>query len=169
MEFERAWARTMTWEGGGRVHTVPGDPGGTTKWGISQRAYPDVDIPNLTAREARGIARRDYWDRVGGDDLPPTIRWDVFDFGFNAGNGRSVQTLQRTINLCKDAFGHSDHVAVDGIIGPHTLSEAAKYPAERLLLIFRAYRREHYMALAENGKAKFIYGWLRRAEGGTHG
>jgi lysozyme family protein len=39
---------------GGLVHN-PHDPGGTTNFGISQRAYPEVDIGNLTRDEAKEI------------------------------------------------------------------------------------------------------------------
>jgi hypothetical protein len=70
MDFEMAWRKTMTWEGGDRLHTVPGDPGGATKYGISQRAFPNTDIPSLTERKAQMLARLHYWnplnDGLGG-------------------------------------------------------------------------------------------------------
>ena len=38
-------------EGGSKITKDPLDPGGTTKYGISQRAYPNTDIENLTEGE----------------------------------------------------------------------------------------------------------------------
>jgi lysozyme family protein len=45
---------------GGYVNN-PDDPGGETNFGISKRAYPTVDIKNLTREEAIAIYKRDYW------------------------------------------------------------------------------------------------------------
>jgi len=65
----------------------PRDPGGETKFGISKRAYPNVDIPRLTLEQAQGIYRRDYWDACGCD----TMSWEralcVFDMAVNQGQG----------------------------------------------------------------------------------
>ena len=47
---------------GGYVND-PKDPGGETNYGISKRAYPDVDIKNLTEDGAKDIYRRDYWEK----------------------------------------------------------------------------------------------------------
>ena len=46
------------------------DPGGETKFGISKRAHPDLDIANLTRDQAGAVYRRDYWDRLRCFDLP---------------------------------------------------------------------------------------------------
>lgn len=169
MNFDEAFDLTLSWEGGDRLHRVPGDPGGTTKYGISQRAYPDLDIPSLTLRKASFYARRDYWNAVRAEDLPPEIRWDVFDTAFNAGAHRAGKLLQRSINLCRQAQGVTDFIHEDGQIGPVTVQAAEGFDAERLLRVYRAYRREHYLALAETGRAQFIHGWLRRAEGERNG
>lgn len=39
------------------------DPGGPTKFGISQRQYPALDIHSLTRAEAAAIYYRDWWLR----------------------------------------------------------------------------------------------------------
>lgn len=69
---------------GGYVND-PKDPGGETKWGISKRAYPTLDIKNLTLEQAQQIYLTDYWDRCGCDLMP----WDralcVFDCAVNQG------------------------------------------------------------------------------------
>jgi lysozyme family protein len=162
---EEAFDRIMEWEGGSNLHNVPGDPGGMTKYGVSQRAYPDLNIALLTEKTARRIFEQDYWNRVKADELPEELRLPVVDFAFNAGIGRAVRTLQQSINLCKQAHGRTDFLEVDGGLGPITLDAVYQYPADRVANVMLAYRMEHYVTLAETGRAKFVHGWLRRAKG----
>lgn len=65
--FEKAVAFVLRHEGG--YTNDNRDPGGETKFGISKRAYPSLDIKNLTEEQAKVIYRRDYWDRAGCGDL----------------------------------------------------------------------------------------------------
>ncbi|KWT77357.1 glycosyl hydrolase 108 family protein [Candidatus Magnetominusculus xianensis] len=53
---------------GGYVND-PDDPGGETKYGISKRAYPSLDIKSLTIEDAKRLYRRDYWGRASCDAL----------------------------------------------------------------------------------------------------
>jgi hypothetical protein len=48
--FDEAVKMVLKHEGGYVNH--PSDPGGETNFGISKRAYPEVDIANLTEEEA---------------------------------------------------------------------------------------------------------------------
>jgi len=56
--FERCIAFVLRHEGG--YVNDPRDPGGETKYGISKRAYPGLDIKNLTEEQAKEIYRQDY-------------------------------------------------------------------------------------------------------------
>lgn len=47
---------------------LPGDPGGETNFGISKRAFPDLDIANLTVEQAEEIYREKYWAFDGVED-----------------------------------------------------------------------------------------------------
>lgn len=107
MDFDQAFELLIGHEGGYVHH--PKDPGGETKFGISKRAYPNENIADLTLERAKAIYRRDYWDRVEADSLPPEIRFDVFDVAVNSGVGTAVKMLQRA------AFAE-----VDGVLGPRT-------------------------------------------------
>lgn len=97
-------------EGGYVNH--PTDPGGETKYGISKRAYPDVDIAALTEEDAEEIYYRDYWSRIKGDDLPAGVSCVVMDYAVNSGISRASKALQAACGIKNG----------DGIIGPHTLS-----------------------------------------------
>ena len=59
------------------------DTGGETKYGISKKQYPDLDIPSLTMWQARDIYYRDYWTRCKCDLLPDCLSVMVFDFAVN--------------------------------------------------------------------------------------
>lgn len=64
-DFEKAIQKILRSEGG--YVNDPNDKGGETKYGISKRSYPNVDIKNLTLAGAKAIYKRDFWDKVGGD------------------------------------------------------------------------------------------------------
>lgn len=69
------------------------DAGGETKYGISKKSYPDVNIKDLTLDEAKEIYMRDYWDACGCDVLPEPLDVVVFDTAVNMGQGRAKQFL----------------------------------------------------------------------------
>ena len=82
---------------GGYVNN-PKDPGGETKYGISKRAYPNVDIKNLTKNDAIAIYYRDYWLRCGAVSLPFALAACVMDTAVNMGVGRAKQFLKQTVD-----------------------------------------------------------------------
>ena len=162
MDFDEAVARTMTFEGGGKVHMTAGDPGGLTKWGISARAFPGVDIANLSEEQAKFLYRNNYWDKVNADKLPDVLASHVFDAAVNMGPNKAARLLQRSINLIATTRG-GPGVQVDGGIGPETLKAVAAYKPDQLATIFRHLRSTEYVRLAvEGGKGKFLFGWLNR-------
>jgi len=58
------------WEGTTYTET-PGDAGGGTKFGISKRSYPLLDIAHLTRDDAVKIYYRDFWMKGGIDNVKP--------------------------------------------------------------------------------------------------
>lgn len=82
-DFKAALKFTLKWEGG--YVNDPKDPGGETKWGISKRAYPNLDIANLTPQQAADIYARDYWDASGCDLFTYPTNVVVFDSAVNCG------------------------------------------------------------------------------------
>ena len=49
-------------EGGSKYTNDPKDAGGETKYGISKKAFPNVDIKNLTETDAIAIYKKMYYD-----------------------------------------------------------------------------------------------------------
>ena len=82
---------------GGYVND-PKDPGGETKYGISKRSYPRVNIAALTLDGAKQIYRADYWDKVRGDELDPGLALITFDAAVNNGASQAVRWLQGALN-----------------------------------------------------------------------
>lgn len=69
-----------TLEGGAQV-VDNRDGGGTTKFGITQRNNPDVDVRNLSFGQASKIARDRYW-QAAYNDANPAVAAIAFDAGF---------------------------------------------------------------------------------------
>ncbi|MHB9878303.1 glycosyl hydrolase 108 family protein [Pacificimonas sp. ICDLI1SI03] len=69
------------------------DSGGLTKFGISQNAYPDLDIANLTREQAVALFKQDYWDAIGADRLAPDLAAAAFDAAVNHGVGKTRDLL----------------------------------------------------------------------------
>lgn len=147
MSFEQAFQRVLVAEGGYSLDER--DPGGETKYGISKRAYPDLDIARLTLTDAHAIYKRDYWDPCRCDQLPEPIDELVFDCAVNQGVGVAVKLLQKAIN-----------VPQDGVIGNNTMAAIKKADRKELAALYLADR-----ALRYTGTRNFdVYGrgWMKR-------
>jgi len=86
----------LMWEG--EYSNDPDDPGGETKWGVSKRAYPHLDIKNLTKDECIAIHKHDRWDAMDCDLLSDKLDIVVFDTALNMGIGRATTILDKTSN-----------------------------------------------------------------------
>ena len=140
---------------GGYVND-PNDLGGETKYGITKRFYPDVDIKNLTKEEAKNIYHQDYWRSSKCDQVPPYLRHIYFDMCVNFGRGGAVKVLQRASNA-----KNKEKIDVDGGIGPATLKAIQNLELERV----RAYRvlRFANLVIKKPEQERFWFGWYRRA------
>ncbi len=148
--FDYFIERVLTHEGG--YVNDPRDPGQETRWGISKRAYPQVDIRNLTRAQAVDIYRRDFWQRVRGDELPREFAFQALDAAVNHGIGNAVRWMQRAAG-----------VADDGVIGPVTLAAVQRAQAADLVLRFNAERLRFYAKLTTF--STFGRGWVNRVAG----
>lgn len=108
--FDKALAFCILWEGGERYTNDPADPGGETKWGISKRSHPNIDIKGLTYSQARDIYYNEYWIGAGCDELDPKRAWATFDTAVNLGVKRALalrtptSTWHSIINARRDYY-----------------------------------------------------------------
>lgn len=156
-EFLSAVARVLDIEGGYSAN--PADPGGATKFGISARAHPGVDIAALTRNDAIAIYWREWWQRFGFANLPAAAAAKTFDLAVNMGASAAIQCLQRALRAC-GAF-----LTEDGVIGPATALEARRADPAALMAALRSELAAHYRLVAakQPRDQAFLKGWLNRA------
>lgn len=160
--FEESLEMVLHHEGGFVNH--PKDPGGMTNLGVTKRVWEDfvgeeVDedtMRGLTPEDVAPLYKKNYWDRVKGDDLPSGLDFAVFDWAVNSGTGRAAKKLQEMINT------HPD-----GGIGPNTLRTLDEYidqedGIENVIRQYCAVRQEFYESLTNF--ETFGRGWTRRVE-----
>lgn len=155
--YEKCLEIILHHEGGYVNH--PKDPGGETNLGVTKRVYEEwggtKDMKDLTVEDVAPIYQKNYWNRVRGDDLPAGLDLCVFDFGVNAGTGRSAKFLQRLVGT-----------TVDGGIGPATIGAVNAYVQiegiEATIEAFQNSRQEYYESLSTF--ETFGRGWTRRVE-----
>lgn len=122
--FDLFLTEVLKHEGGYVDH--PKDPGGATNLGITigtlsswlGRSATKAEVKALTVKDVAPIYRKNYWDRIRGDDLPPGVDTSTGDFAVNSGVSRAVTYLQEVVGA-----------APDGKIGPLTLAAVRAMPA----------------------------------------
>ena len=154
MTFEEAVKSVLKHEGG--YVNDPKDPGGETNFGISKRAFPDLDIKNLTEEDAIEIYHKEYWKPAGVEDLPERLWAIYFDMAVNMGRKRACWILQEACN-----HKNKDDIVVDGRLGSQTIAATRNLEVDRL----RSFRVKYYADLVDRKPKllKFWFGWYRRA------
>lgn len=133
-DFYKSLDFVLKWEG--NYTNDPLDKGGETKFGISKRAFPDLDIKNLTVEQAQDIYYRLYWLKANCNILEYPLCMVVMDTAVNMG-------VNRAMILLNQSNGNS--------------------PLEQALDYLRL-RRDRYNTIVTNNptQAKFLKGWLNR-------
>lgn len=144
--FNLAFDLLIRLEGG--ITNDPNDNGGLTKYGISQRAFPNLDITALTLEEAKEIYKKNYWDVCRCDELPASFDIAVFDSAVNQGPTQAIKLLQRAIGVLDD-----------GVIGKLTI-DACRAAGAAELRNFMLRRLFHYSQLEDYKHYK--KGWFNR-------
>ena len=141
--------RVIGSEGGYANRNPKDDPGGETKWGISKRSYPDVDIKNLTVEGASEIYAKDFIGPLLNKGIPNGIIFQLFDFGVHSGISRAIKALQKELG-----------VQQDGVIGKITVGKIKEKSESDLVMLILASRLEFIVGLP-NWLAN-SRGWARR-------
>ena len=151
MNFDLAFTALLGHEG--EFSDNPLDPGGATRWGITERVARKHgyrgDMRDLPQDTARKIAKIEYWDEVRADELPEAVRYAVFDGAYNSGQAQSIKWLQR-------AAGAVD----DGKLGPKTLAAVRACDPEALAARYIGHRLDMVNDLKTWGA--FGRGWSQR-------
>jgi len=97
--FLKAVEITLAFEGGETVTEDPRDPGGLTRWGISQRSHPGLDIRHLSRAAALSIYHAEYWEKINAESLPYPVALCAFDTAVNCGCAFALGCLKVTAGL----------------------------------------------------------------------
>lgn len=171
MTFKTAFNFSNGWETqwGKKLYSDdPDDPGGETKYGITKRDYPELDIKNLTIEQAMAVLNKDYWLAYKSDQLPWPLGWAHFDCCVNVGNKSrrkdgSINVHNRANKILQRAVKTDD----DGIVGNITLKKAANFKGGNLSAIRDVIERViYYRQLADKRPIfkKYINGWQNRTD-----
>ena len=118
--FEECLAHVLKHEGG--FVNLKSDPGGMTNLGVTKKvweAYVGHEVDEVAMRalgpsDVAPLYKKNYWDKIHGDDLPSGVDYACFDLAVNSGVGRAAKTLQKAVG-----------VNADGVIGPATMAAVA--------------------------------------------
>lgn len=145
--FDKAFDLLVGVEGG--YVNDPRDPGGETKYGITKRTYPAVDIAGLTLDDAKLMYVTDFWMPAHCAALPWPLCLFVFDAAVNQGVGAAVKLLQKSLGTVQD-----------GVIGNNTLTALQRAEQKELCAMFMADRALRYVGTRNFDT--YGRGWFKR-------
>ena len=157
-KFEKAFEYIIQNEGG--YVFDKNDPGGETKFGITKKSYPALNIRDLTFEDAKKIYYRDFWQRGKFEEIDDEkVATQVFDLSVNLGIRSAVTVLQRALRSVGET------VQEDGLMGPETLLATLNSDPRCLLAAIKSEAAGYYRQIvAKNpSQQKFLKGWLYRA------
>lgn len=163
MNRDQAIAIQLRMEGG--YANVAGDPGGATKYGITQRTLDSLQtrplpvrlpktVHELTPDQATIVYQSVQWYEIHGDSLPPALACLMLNASVNMGEPEAITLLHDVLGL------------TGTIVGPETLNAIPHWhspymPEQSIAEEFAARCAAHYAAL-EAKEGQFELGWLRR-------
>lgn len=157
--FDKAFLQTLKHEGG--YVNDKRDPGGMTNLGVTKRVWDDytgrrateAEMRALTPEKVKPLYKKNYWDRVAGDELPSGIDFAIYDFAVNSGPSRAIRTAQRITGTKQD-----------GVMGFHTMARIKAYcdtyDAETFVITYQHERLAFLQSLSTF--QTFGKGWSRR-------
>ena len=153
--FQKCLEMLLHHEGGFVNH--PQDPGGMTNLGVTKAVYDKwigrestkTEMMDLKPDDVAPIYKKNYWDKVRGDDLPSGVDWCAFDWAVNSGSGRPAKAIQRAVGATPD-----------GAIGPMTLHAVMNHEPQMIIENVFSQRQKFYESLRTF--EHFGRGWTRR-------
>jgi len=189
--FEISYSLTNQIEGG--YVNDPDDKGGETYRGIARRFHPEwegwrmiddvkcttVDVKHINelldeSDELQKMIKKfyqiEFWSKIQGDAITnQSIANEVYDNAVNMGTDRSIEYLQRTLNvLNKNRLSYND-ILIDGDMGIKTLIALGACikaaGVKRIVNVLNAFQVKHYLELMEKNPVNEKYlGWFNRVE-----
>ena len=151
MTFDEAFEALLRAEGGYSDH--PADPGGATRFGVTQAVARSEgykgDMREYPLSDAKRVYRKRYWTALRLEEVPPGIRFDLFDAAVNSGTAQAIKWAQRILQIPDD-----------GKVGPVTIQALNTVNVNKFLAKYNGARLHFLTSLP--GWANFGRGWARR-------
>ena len=176
--FEIALGVVMGMEiGAGPDYTNdPDDPGGETKYGVTETMARNMgykgEMKDLPWEFAKRVYKAAFWDYLKLDEVQDQdIATELFDISVNISPVTAIMYLQRTLNVLNRNEMDWPDIVVDGVIGKITLgvmnqassmSEMKKRNILKSLNVLQGYFYFHKSELSPSRKEKFLNGWLNK-------
>lgn len=156
----------------------PYDPGGKTKYGITENVAREYGytgrIEDLTKEMAIEIYETLYVREPHFDlmiDVNPAIAHKLIDAGVNVGTARVSLWFQRILNNLSNAGKLYPLISEDGMIGPKTIAsykalESIRGKEKACTLVLKSldgYQTYYYSSLTELNR--YLAGWLDKRIG----
>lgn len=154
LNYDKLIDHVMGDEGG--YQNGANDHGGETKYGISKRSYPHLDIPNITQEMAREIFKKDFFNKISGDKLfekNAGAAVHLADVAFNSGPGKAAEMLSDVLGIPKQK--RITQEMIDMIPGDESIVKK---------LSARRHTFYNYRASVDPIDAGNLKGWMNRLD-----
>lgn len=139
------------------------DYGGKTKYGLSQREYPNLDLDNLGETKAFLILETDYWEKYHLSQLEnQAIATQLFFMFVNMDPVHAALIVQVSINACGKGIVQ---VKLDGVMGSDTIRALNTLSDQWLSNRIRLETIRYYLHEVDKDPSQEVNlrGWVRRA------
>lgn len=163
--FEKFAGKLLQLEGGYANH--PLDKGGPTKYGVILATWKEHghdkdgdgdidadDIKLLTEDDARGIAKKIFWDFFQADKIVnQSLAEFIVDWGYNSGRGTIAKIVQKILG-----------VNPDGAVGPKTLGALNTISGKNFFDTLKSQRKVFLKNIIRRDpeQIEFFEGWINR-------
>ncbi|MFJ4703679.1 glycoside hydrolase family 108 protein [Streptomyces anulatus] len=149
---------------------------GTTAYGITETAaraegYTGA-MSDLSMEKAKEIYQKRYWGPLRLDviaEVSQPVALKLFDIGVHMSIGAAAKFLQRSLNALNRQGDDYPDVAVDGAVGPKTVTGLKKFMDKRkpqgetvILKAISSLQGARYIEIAESREQNeaFVFDWL---------
>jgi|15BtaG_2_1085339.scaffolds.fasta_scaffold00113_13 lysozyme family protein len=157
-DFNEAFDKMIELEGG--YVNDSSDTGGETKFGLSKKTYPNLNIPSLSIEQAYQIYHEDWWQPFHLSEISSqAVANQLFHINVNVGTKNSTRLIQRALRAIYNLI-----IDDDGIIGPETIKAINSVCIDEkhefgLLCSHKAEVANYYRNL---NRPEYLKGWLNR-------
>jgi lysozyme family protein len=145
-------------ENEGGYSNYPGDPGGPTNFGITQKDMPDIDTRKISQDDAIRWYEVNRWNKAPWASIEDqSVCTKLFDAAVNNGARTAVMLAQHVLSFRGDA--------IDGGLGPVTVGAINRDDPAAFLEDFVEALVLHYKVLEQHNPKLTIFdhGWMVRA------